>query len=147
MLEFVTPPVAPEMTAAAERHGVRRAEPISDGHGWWLRDFQLRKSGQHIATSGADVRVDWTLVGEALVWLKFYLAVSLRYWVLVFSGRRGPRIWFSPQRPRPWYLVRSALAWTGGRLARSPEAADISFGCCQTNGNLSPLSAALPSPL
>ena len=35
----------------------------------------------------------------------------------------GPRIWFTPYNPRPWYILWAATVWGGMRFARSPERA------------------------
>jgi hypothetical protein len=110
---------------APERHPP--AEPAHSGHGWWLRDFRFSGGRVEVFATGADLRLDRTLVGEALVWLKYHAAVRLRALGLAMAGRGGPRIWFTPQMPRPWYLVWSALAWSGGRVAASPEQADAVF--------------------
>jgi hypothetical protein len=97
------------------------------GRGSWLRDFRFSPGRVEVFATGADLRLDRTLVGEALVWLKYYAVVRARAWALAMTGRTGPRIWFTPHRPRPWYLVWSALAWSGGRIAASPDEADAIF--------------------
>ena len=125
--DALDPAAMDDATAIPRPCAPARSEPVADGRGWWLGDFRLRRGALHVATSGADIQLGGALAGEALVWLKFYVAVSLRYWRLVLAGRRGPRIWFTPQRPRPWYLVRSALSWAGGCVARSPQEADAVF--------------------
>jgi hypothetical protein len=80
-----------------------------------------------VLATGADIALDRTLIWEALVWFAFHMVVQARVTWLAMIGRRGPAIWFEPHRPRPWYLVWSALAWSGGRVARSPAEADATF--------------------
>ncbi|MDP3659838.1 hypothetical protein [Phenylobacterium sp.] len=95
--------------------------------GFWFRDFRIRRGRVRVFDTGADLALDRTLVREAAIWLGYHLVVRARSWLLMLSGREGPRIWFTPNRPRPWYLVWSALAWLGGRVATSPQEADAHF--------------------
>ena len=90
---------------------------------WW-RDFELHGGVVHVRKTGARVPVEPGVVGETLSWLRFHLAVE--------AERRsfradGPRLWFAPDQPRPWYLVWPAVQLSGLRVARSVEEADIAF--------------------
>jgi hypothetical protein len=69
--------------------------------------------------------VNWTLVHEAAIWSVYYLSIRIR--TLFRLPRRRPSIWFTPDVPRPWYLVRAAAAWAHIRVARSPAEADAAF--------------------
>lgn len=97
------------------------------GRGFWGSDFEIGRGRVRVLETGADLALDRTLIGEALVWLGYHLVVRARSWWMALARPNPPRIWFSPVRPRPWYLVWSAMAWTGIRLAATPERADIAF--------------------
>ncbi|GAM98568.1 hypothetical protein U91I_02203 [alpha proteobacterium U9-1i] len=43
------------------------------------------------------------------------------------SARRSIKVWFAPDRPRPWYVIWSALTLAGIRIARSEAESDASF--------------------
>lgn len=108
-----TPPAPHERS----RHGV----------GAWYADFGYASGRVKVRKTGADLALDGTLVGEALVWFGYHLIVRLRSWWMAVTRRRRLSIWFTPDRPRPWYLVWSAMAWAGIRIAASPETADAAF--------------------
>ena len=90
---------------------------------WW-RDFQLEGGVLHVRKTGARVPVEPGVIGEFLAWLRFYLEVELER-----RAHRGdgPRIWFAPDRPRPWYLIWPVVQLAGLRIAASPEAADLAM--------------------
>jgi len=90
---------------------------------FWTSDFHIERGRVKVTSTGADLPLDRALAGEALVWFAYYAPVRVRAaWARL--TRPGPRIWFTPQTPRPWYLVWAAMAWSGARIAASPEQAD-----------------------
>ena len=95
---------------------------------WW-RDFEFQDGMVTVKKTGARLRVEPGLIGEVLAWFPFYFTVEA--WRLGGMSRpdsaRAPRIWFTPDRPRPWYLVWSVLHAAGARIADSPETADAVF--------------------
>lgn len=104
------------------------SEPPRVGEGGWGVDFTFRSGRVQVKKTGADLKLDWALLSECLLWFAYHLMVlSVALWRRVTLRPPGPRIWFEPDTPRPWYLVRAAMTWGGMRLARSPEAADARF--------------------
>ncbi|WP_207801792.1 hypothetical protein [Phenylobacterium hankyongense] len=95
--------------------------------GSWLSDFRFAKGRVEVFDTGADLVLDRTLVGEALVWFGYHLVVRARSWTMRLLRRDAPRVWFAPHTPRPWYLVWAAMAWAGVRIASSPDKADAAF--------------------
>ena len=90
---------------------------------WW-QDFKYSNGVVHVKKTGIDVPVEPGVVHETLIWLAFWARIEL--------ARRsvradGPAIWFTPDRPRPWYLIWPVLQLAGLRLAATPEAADLGF--------------------
>lgn len=109
----------------------------------WTADFRVERGRVKVRTTGADIPFDRALVAEALVWLAYYVPVRAKAaWTRL--TRPGPRIWFTPHRPRPWYLVWAAMAWAGGRIARSPEQADAAMFFEDSALGLSPNSGPAP---
>ena len=91
---------------------------------WW-RDFVFEKGVVTVKKTGARLRLGPALIAEVWSWLVFYAVIET--WRLRTAFRRGPRIWFTPDRPRPWYLVWPVLHAAGARIARSPAEADSIF--------------------
>ncbi|MDQ0465548.1 hypothetical protein QO010_003337 [Caulobacter ginsengisoli] len=102
-------------------------QPAKVGEGQWRTDFTFRQGRVQVKKTGADLKLDGVLIAECLLWFAYHLMV-----LSVAGWRRlrhppGPRIWFEPDTPRPWYLIRAAMTWGGFRLARSPQEADARF--------------------
>jgi len=92
----------------------------------WTSDFDLRGGTLRVKKTGAVIPLDRTLAAEAATWLGLYLAIRAK----CLANRLkppGPKVWFAPDRPRPWYLIWAAAAWEGIGIARSPEEAAASF--------------------
>lgn len=93
---------------------------------FWTSDFRFEKGRVRVPSTGADIPFDRALVEEALTWFAYYLPVRITAaWARL--TRPGPSVWFAPVRPRPWYLVWAAAAWSGARIARSPDRADAAM--------------------
>ena len=91
---------------------------------WW-QDFEFQDGVVTVKKTGARLRLEPGLIGEILSWFPFYFVVEA--WRLRGSSRSGPRIWFAPDRPRPWYLIWSVLHAAGARIAKSAGEADAVF--------------------
>lgn len=90
---------------------------------WW-NDFHIRHGVVHVKKTGIDVPVEPGVIQEFLTWLVFYARIeTLRPSI----PKTGPRIWFAPDRPRPWYLIWPVFQLSGLRMARNREDADLSF--------------------
>lgn len=91
-------------------------------------DFHWQPSGVtlHVRKTGARVPVDRSVLKDFLIWLAYYGPVRAKAAVTGLV-RPGPKVWFAPDRPRPWYLVWGAAAWGGMRFVRRPEDADAAF--------------------
>lgn len=92
----------------------------------WLSDFQIQGRTVHVTKTGAIVRLDRTLFSEIGAWLTYYGPVRLKAMIenLLFPG---PRILFTPDVPRPWYLVSNAVGWSGTRVTSDPRLAVAAF--------------------
>lgn len=92
----------------------------------WASDFVFQGGRVKVRKTGADLALDRALVADALRWFGYYAPVRLKAAVTRLV-RPGPRVWFTPDVPRPWYLVWAVAAWAGARIARSPDGADAGF--------------------
>ena len=95
--------------------------------GFWGTDFRLEEGYVHVKSTGVRFKNDWQLWADIFRWFTYYAFVRLRGFWARLTKRAGPRIWFTPHRPRPWYIVWAAVVWGGMRFARSPEQADAAF--------------------
>ncbi len=98
----------------------------SNQKGWWLSDFRYQNGYIIVKSTGVWMKNDFQLWGDIRRWLTYYAFVRLRG---LWTGltRPGPRIYFTPYRPRPWYIIWSAAVWAGVRFVSSPERADATF--------------------
>ena len=92
----------------------------------WTSDFVIAGRTLTVKKTGARVVVDRQVLTAFARWLALYAPVRARS-VALSLIRPGPRIWFAPDRPRPWYLIWAAAAWSGARIASSPLNADAAF--------------------
>ncbi len=97
------------------------------GRGSWFSDFDIGGGRLRVRDTGADLALDGTLIREGLIWLSHHVLVRARSWGLRLVRRDTRRIWFSPRAPRPWYMIWTAMAWGGLRIARTPQEADAAF--------------------
>jgi hypothetical protein len=92
----------------------------------WFADFRVRDGHVHVLQTGARIGVNASLMGAVLAWLTYYVPIRVRAAVR-HALRPGPKVWFTPHAPRPWYLIWNASAWIGARPAMSACDADIAF--------------------
>lgn len=92
----------------------------------WTSDFTVRGRTVRVKKTGAVIPLDRALASEAATWLWLYAAIRAK----TLANRLlapGPKVWFAPDKPRPWYLIWAAAAWNGIRIAKSPDEAEASF--------------------
>lgn len=86
----------------------------------WLRDFEFGLTGLTVRKTGARVPYSPSVIADVTNWFRFF-----------FSWRSaqpvGPRftIYFTPERARPWYLVRAVSHVAGAKLAKDISDADV----------------------
>ena len=68
---------------------------------------------------------EWRELGRSLA---FDILVALKAFGNALSARRPPAIWLGPTTARSDRSIRSAIAWGGMRVARSPAEADLALG-------------------
>jgi hypothetical protein len=92
----------------------------------WTSDVSVAGRALQVKKTGAVIPLDRALASEAATWFGLYLAIRAKTLVNRFTAP-GPKVWFTPDRPRPWYLIWAAAAWNGVRIAATPEEASASF--------------------
>lgn len=90
----------------------------------WFSTFTIRDGVVHYHDTGARIRLDGALLHDIAAWLTYYIPIRLNAAVRQLV-RPGPRLWYMPKAPPPWYLIWNASAWIGARIAASPEKADV----------------------
>lgn len=86
----------------------------------WLRDFEFGLTGLTVRKTGARVPYSPSVLADVTAWFRYF-----------FSWRAmaplGPRftIAFTPERARPWYLVRAVAHVAGAVLAKDISQADV----------------------
>ncbi len=95
--------------------------------GFWGTDFRLEDGYVHVKSTGVRFKNDWQLWADIWRWFTYYAFVRLHGFWARLTKPAGPRIWFTPHAPRPWYIVWAAVVWGGMRFACSPEQADAAF--------------------
>ena len=103
------------------------AEPDEPGRNWfsdlrfhWDASITVRKTGVRITLkdlTAGELRKFFAYFGVALV-----QAAGVR-----LSGRKRYKVWFTPDRPRPWYVVWSAATLAGVKFVRDADKADAIF--------------------
>jgi len=91
--------------------------------GNWLGDFRYENGRILVKSTGVWMKNDFQLWADIFRWLTYYIFVR---WHGLWA-RRGPRIYFTPHQPRPWYIVWAATVWGGMRFVRDLNDADASF--------------------
>lgn len=86
----------------------------------WLRDFDFGLTGLTVRKTGARVPYSPSVIADVTAWFRFFFR---------WRGMApiGPRftIGFTPERARPWYLVRAVSHVAGGVLAKDFADADV----------------------
>lgn len=95
--------------------------------GFWGTDFQVVDGYVHVKSTGVRFKNDWQLWTDIWRWFTYYAFVRLHGFWARLTRPRGPRIWFAPHRPRPWYIIWAAMVWGGFEFAPTPERADAAF--------------------
>lgn len=90
---------------------------------WW-NDFRYANGAMYVKKTGAAVRIEPAIVRDFLNWCVFHGWVECARQTVLSDG---PRIWFTPDMPRPWYFIWPVMALSHARFARDATEADIVF--------------------
>lgn len=95
--------------------------------GAWVSDFRYENGRIFVKSTGVWMKSDVQLWSDIFRWLTYYAFVRVNGVRAKLTKRAGPRVWFTPYHPRPWYIVWAAMVWGGLRFAHRPEEADATF--------------------
>ncbi len=93
----------------------------------WFTDFAWENGRVVVRKTGATTPLNTEVLGHVATWLRYFLVTRAAGAARRLTRRGGPAIWFSPDAPRPWYMIRSVAAFAGMRVVSDPGRADIAF--------------------
>lgn len=109
---------------AAEPPAARSPAPAK-AH--WFADLALTRHGLTVRKSGRRIGFAEITPGEFLKFCGYLVFVLTKSaWVQIVRPARLS-VYFSPDRPRPWYIVWSAMALGGIKYAKSAADANATF--------------------
>ena len=92
-----------------------------------MSDFAWVDRRIHIRKTDIKIPLDRHLVAEVVQWLLYFAVLGVAAGAARLTRRRPLAIWFTPDRPPPWYLIRGAALWAGIGAARTEAEADAAF--------------------
>ena len=98
--------------------------PLGPG---WLSDFAWRDGRLLIRKTEVRLDLDGPVVAEILAWIPYLVMTGAAAAGARATARARLRLWFAPEKPRPWYMIRGAALWGGIAVARSQDEADAAF--------------------
>lgn len=104
-----------------------RAFPTPRPTGFVLGPFAIRGGRVTLRKTGNSAPLDARLAREVASWLSFQVVLRARAALLRTTRPPGPALWFAPDRPGPWYMIRAVAAWAGIRVVATPDRADAGF--------------------
>lgn len=105
----------------------------------WFSDLEIHFG--YVVVKKTGVRIGFKeLTPKELAKFFVYLGVILAQgsWTRLTKKERL-KVWFAPARPRPWYVVWSAVTRAGIEIAKSPAEADAAFWFEDTTVGAAPL--------
>lgn len=90
-------------------------------------DVTLSPTRMVVNKTGAEAPITPGLYATIGLWLRFRLVLGLACALRAPFVPRGPRVRFVPERPRPWYMVRSAVLWARMGVAERDNDEALTF--------------------
>lgn len=102
--------------------------PVAPPRANWFSDLQFHWDATiTVRKTGVKITLKELTAGELSKFF-IYLGVLLVQAAAVrLSGKRRYRVWFTPDRPRPWYVVWSAATLAGVKFVSNEKDADAVF--------------------
>ncbi len=92
-----------------------------------MSDFAWSDGRLEIRKTGIRLSLNGDVLAEIAAWALWLALLWPAAWFARLKRRRPLSLWFAPERPRPWYLIRAAAMWAGIDVARRPEEARAAF--------------------
>lgn len=93
----------------------------------WISDFAWRDGRLEVRKTGINLSLNRDVLAEIAAWALWLALLWPAAWFAKLKRRRSLSIWFAPERPRPWYLIRATAMWAGIDVARRPDEAAAAF--------------------
>ena len=98
----------------------------------WFADLEFGDGVVRVKKTGALIPLNGETIAEARHWLSYYGSIEAWRARALLAGallKDAPRwkVAFSPERPRPWYLVWPVLQAAGAKIIADPDRADFVF--------------------
>ena len=94
----------------------------------WFSDLRFHWDASiTVRKTGVKITFKELTAGELSKFFVYLGMLSLQAAAVRLSGAKRYNVWFTPDRPRPWYVVWSAATLAGVRFARGAEEADAVF--------------------
>ena len=115
----------------------------------WFSDLRLTRRGLIVKKTGRRIGLAEITPMEFVKFCLYFAVVLVRGLNVRLSRPSHLAVWFAPDRPRPWYILWSAMTLSGVRFAKAPDKANVAFYFEDTTegdpppaGNLIQLNAA-----
>ncbi len=86
----------------------------------WLRDFEFGLTGLTVRKTGARVPYSPSVLAQGAAWLRYFFASKA-----IEPLKPSFTIAFTPERARPWYLIRTVARAAGAKLEKDASRADV----------------------
>lgn len=93
----------------------------------WTADFAWEKGAVISLKTGIRIPITLAVLNEVVSWAIYLAILYLVSSITRLRNGERKRLWFAPDCPRPWYLIRGAAMWAGIDVARHPQSADAAF--------------------
>lgn len=93
----------------------------------WFADLKLTRTGLYVRQTGRRIGLNEIAPAEFAKFCSYLAIVLVRSsWIRLTKPHAGC-VHFTPDRPRPWYIIWSAMALSGMRFESDAEKADAVF--------------------
>lgn len=93
----------------------------------WFSDLRFTWTGLIVKKNGRKIGPKELTPGELAKFFAYFAVVLLQGLRARLRGGARVKVWFTPDRPRPWYVVWSAATLAGVAFARSEDDANAVF--------------------
>ncbi|MEZ6022236.1 MAG: hypothetical protein R3C16_02210 [Hyphomonadaceae bacterium] len=86
----------------------------------WLRDFEFGLTGLTVRKTGARVPYSPSVLAQVTAWFRYFFTAQT-----IEPAAPSFKIFFTPERARPWYLIWAVARAAGAKLAKDAAQADV----------------------
>lgn len=105
-----------------------QAHRAAKGHGLFLiGDFRWVDGALQVRKTGVRLKLDHHVLAEMASWGVYLSVLAMVALYARVTRRQRVALWYAPELPRPWYLMRGAALWAGMSVATTPADAAASF--------------------